>query len=86
MCVCFECKTGSSGLDYQLSLLRACLGVPGPGKVVKIRPKRYLAVLMGNDKNWTQKKSVGMFQELNRVILGLFSTFPALVVPGPEKS
>jgi len=26
MCVCFEHKTGLSGPDYELSLLRACSG------------------------------------------------------------
>jgi len=30
--------------------------VPGPGKVAKIGPKHCLVVLMGDDKNCTQKK------------------------------
>ena len=47
MCLCFGCKIVSS---------RPALVVPEPGKVVKIRPKHYLVVPIGNNKNLTQKK------------------------------
>jgi len=41
--------------------------VPGPGKVVEIRPKHFFVVILGNDKNCTTI-NVGMFRALNRVI------------------
>ena len=61
------------------------LVVPRPGKVFEIGPKHCLAVLMGNDKIAPQK-IVGMFRAVNRVIWGLFATFPIPVVLGPERS
>jgi len=54
--------------------------VPEPKKVVKIRPRHFSAVLMGNDKNCIQK-SVGIIRVKNRGIRALFSTLPAPVVP-----
>ena len=57
--------------------------MPGPGKVVKIRPK-FFFVLMGNDKN-CPLQSVGMFQALNRVFQTRFSALLAPVVPGVGK-
>jgi len=58
--------------------------VPEPGKVFKIRPKHFLAIPMGNDKNCIPK-SVGMFRVPNIVILTRFSTLVAPVVLGPWK-
>jgi len=66
---------------FQLWLCRL---VPGPGKVVKIRPKHFFVVLMRNDKNCTPK-SVSLFRALNRLICVPFSTFHCPIVPGPEK-
>jgi len=62
------------------------LAVPvmiGPRKVIKIRPKHFFAILMGNDNNCSPK-SVGMFRALNRVIWVPISTFHTPVVLGPE--
>ena len=51
----------------------------------KIRPKNFLAVLIKNDKNYTQTMWVQ-----NRIIQARFSTLPAQSVlqwcPGPKKS
>ena len=58
--------------------------VSGLEKVVKIRPKHFLVVLIGRDKNCTSQ-SVSMFRPLNRVIWDRFSTLPAPVDPGPGK-
>jgi len=55
-----------------------------PEKVVKIRQKHLSTVLTGNDKNHTWN-SVDMFQVRNQVISVRFTTFPALVLFGPEK-
>ena len=82
--VCFGWNTGSFEPGYQLSCSGPVPVVPGPGKVVKIGPKLCLVVLMENEENCTPK-SVGMFRALNRVIWALFLTFPAPVVPEPEK-
>jgi len=46
--------------------------MPGLGKVVKIQPKHFFVVLIGNDKICTPK-SVGMFRALNRVIGAVFN-------------
>jgi len=78
-------KPGHPSPVIILAFPRHALVVPGPRKVFKIGRKHCLAVLMGNDKT-TPQKSVSMFRAVNRVIWGLFSTFPVLVVPGPEKS
>jgi len=48
-------KLGHPAPVINLAFSRPTLGVPGSEKVVKIRPKHYLAVMMGNDKNCTPK-------------------------------
>jgi len=58
--------------------------VPGPGKVIKIRPKHFSVVLMENDKNCTQN-SVGMFRVENRIHRARFSNLPTPVVLAPGK-
>jgi len=64
---------------------RPILVVSGPGKVINIRLKHFLAVLTGNDKNCTPN-SMRMFRVQNRVICSRCKTFPALVVFGSEKA
>ena len=56
-----------------------------PDKVVKIRPKHFFAVLIGNDKNLSPK-TVGMFLLLNRVIWPYFQLFLFRWFLGPKKS
>jgi len=58
--------------------------VPGLEKVGKIRPKHFVLVLIGSDKNCTSK-SVSMFWPLNRAIWDRFSTLPIPVDRGPGK-
>jgi len=53
-------------------------------KVVKIWPKHFSTVLIGTDTNCAPN-NVGMFEMQNRVIRVQFSTFPALMIPRPEK-
>jgi len=87
-----KCTTNCVGLfglpnvviRVQLSTLVAPV-VPGPGKLVKIRPRHFFPLLIRNDKNCIPK-SVGTFWALNRVIWAPFSNVPAPVVPRPEKS
>jgi len=57
--------------------------VPGPEKVVKILSKHFFAILIGNDKNCTAKSVVCLGAIPSH--LALFLTFPAPVVPVPEK-
>jgi len=58
--------------------------LPGLGTIVKIRPKHFLAVLIGNDKNCILN-NIDMFRVQNRVIEARFSTLPAPVIPEPQK-
>jgi len=58
--------------------------VPGPGKVVKIRPKHFSTILTENNKNCATNYVV-MFRVQNWVILAWFSALPALVVLGLVK-
>jgi len=77
--VCF------SRTDVALFSTLATPVMPDPGNVVKIRPKHFLAILMGNDENCSPK-SEGMFRVANVVILAQFSTLVAPVVLGAQKS
>ena len=59
--------------------------VLGPGKVIKIQLKHFLAVPIRHYKNCTPK-TVGMFRLLNRVIRPRFQLFLFRRFPGPKKS
>lgn len=70
-------------IQTQFSIL-STLVVPGPEKLVKMRPEHFSVVLTRNDKKCTSS-SVGMFRLPNRVKRARFSKLPALVVSAPEK-
>ena len=56
-----------------------CSGGFGPGKVIKIQLKQFLAILTRNDKNCTLNR-VGIFRVQNQVIRAQFSILPAMMV------
>jgi len=77
-------KPGHPGPVINLAFSGHAVVVPGLRKVVKIGLKLCLVVLIENDKNWTHKK-YEYVSGGKSIIWGLFSTFPAPVVVGPEK-
>ena len=74
-----------NGVNWgQFSTLAATV-LPVPGKVVKIWPKHFFAVVIGHDKNCIPK-SGSMFRSLNRVIWPHFQLFLLRWCLGPTKS
>lgn len=79
-----DAKLSHSDLVFNIVSSRPAPVVPGPGKVIKIRPKHFLVVLTKNRKKHAPN-SVGTFQMQNCVIRARISTLLASLVPGPKK-